>query len=254
MKLGRSILVAVLTALSMPVQASDLVERGQHLATVMGCTSCHGHDLSGHLFQEDARMAIAWSTNLSRLLPTWSDAQVETTLRTGRRPDGSALWFMPTFSQQQLTPDDMRALVAWLRSVPPAGEAHPPIRRGPQFESAIAQGYRDSAAQAEHVAARRPPELGTGLQRGRYLAILACAECHGPDLKGARDPHPGDPPDLAIAAAYSAAEFAALLKTGVTRAGRPAAEMSTEAPKRLSVLGADEVDAIHRYLKARASR
>lgn len=254
MTFERFILVAALVAASGTGRAANLVERGLHLATVMGCTSCHGHGLDGHLFQEDARVVIAWSSNLSRLLPAWSDAQVETTLRTGRRPDGSPLWFMPTFSQQQLTPDDMRALLAWLRTVPPSGEVHPSIQPGPRFARAIEQGYLDSAAQAERVAVRRPVEAGMEYQRGRYLTIIACAECHGPDLKGARDPHPGDPPDLAIAAAYSPAEFATLLKTGMTRAGRPAAEMSSEAPKRLSALAADEVDAIHRYLNARASR
>lgn len=73
----------------------------------MGCTSCHGTALEGHLFEEDPAFALAWSSNLSRILPRRTDAQIDATLRSGRRPDGSALWFMPTFAHRQISPDDI---------------------------------------------------------------------------------------------------------------------------------------------------
>lgn len=220
----------------------------------MGCTSCHGTRLDGHLFEENPQFAIAWSSNLSRILPRWSDAQIESALRKGVRPDGTALWFMPTFAQQRLSPEDMRDLIAWLRTVPASGRDHPPMRRGPMFAQAIAHGFQDSAAQAQRLKARQPASAGTAHGRGRYLATIACAECHGPDLAGPRDPRPGDPPDLQIAAAYEPAAFARLLKTGVAQNGRPAGAMAVEARKRLSALTPEDVAALHGYLVARATR
>jgi cytochrome c553 len=229
------------------------IERGHHLATVMGCTSCHGKRLDGHLFEEDPKVVLAWSSNLSRVLPRWSDREIEAALRTGKRPDGSALWFMPTFAQAHLTREDMAALIAWLRTVPATGVDHPPMKTGPVFAQMVAAGFTDSAAQAGRVAARTPLDAGPDHAKGRYLASIACAECHGPDLTGARDPRPGDPPDLTVAAAYTPAAFARLLEVGVRQDGHPANEMREEAPKRLSALDATEVSAIRAYLLARAA-
>lgn len=229
------------------------IDHGHRLATVMGCTSCHGAKLDGHLFEEDPQFALAWSSNLSRILPRWSDRQIEQVLRSGRRPDGSVLWFMPTFAQRQISDDDLRDLIAWLRTVPPSGTGHPPIRRGPMFAVAIEHGFQDSAAQAERLKARQPVVLDDRFRQGRYLATIACAECHGPELSGPRDPRPGDPPDLSIAAAYTPGEFARLLTTGINRNGQPAGDMAQEARKRLSSLTRQEMAAIQAYLVARAA-
>jgi cytochrome c553 len=233
--------------------AAAQVARGEHLATVMGCISCHGQDLQGHLHHEDPALMTLWNSNLTLVLPTWSDEQIERTLRTGRRPDGTPLWIMPTFVHQQLSDPDMHALIDWLRSVPTGGERHPAIQRGPQFARALERGFQDSAAQAERLSTRRPVDLGAATRAGRYLATLACAECHGPQLTGVRDPAPGDPPDLVVAAAYTPPELTRLFRTGVTRDGRPAAEMSTEGPKRLSALDSEEIAALAAYLRARAA-
>lgn len=230
------------------------VAHGRRLATVMGCVSCHGPKLDGHLFEENPAFAIAWSANLSRILPTWSDAQIATTVRTGRRPDGSALWFMPTFAHARLSDDDMRDLVGYLRSVPPTGTLHPALKPGPQWKAALAAGFEDSAAQAKRLAARAPVDMGAATAKGRYLATIACAECHGPDLKGPRDPGAGDPPDLTVAAAYTAADFARLLRTGKAAGGREVGLMSQEARHRLYALDDGEVAAINAYLTARARR
>ena len=243
--------MVLLASCSIGKKSAD-VPHGHRLATVMGCTSCHGPKLDGHLFEENPAFAIAWSSNLSRLLSHWSDAQVEAVIRTGRRPNGTSLWFMPTFAQRRLTADDMRDLIAWLRTVPATGTDHPAIRRGPQFAEAMAQGFQDSAAEALRLAPRLPIDLGPQLAFGRYLTTIACAECHGPDLKGARDPRPGDPPDLAVAATYTPQAFARLLKTGIAQSGRPAGAMAEEARKRLSALQPEEVAAIRDYLAARA--
>ncbi len=138
-------------------------------------------------------------------------------------------------------------------SVPPTGTDHPPLRRGPQFAVALKQGMQAAPDEAARLAARNPPKIA-GHARGRYLTILACGACHGPDLKGPKAQGPGAPPDLSVAAAYSPDDFARLLKIGRRADGSPAGFMAEEVPKRLTALTADEVTAIHGYLKARAAR
>ena len=230
------------------------VEHGRRLATVTGCISCHGERLEGHLFEENAQFALAWSSNLSRILPGWSNAQIETTLRTGRRPDGSPLWFMPTFAQQRLSHEEMRDLIAWSRTASASGELHPAIKFGPLFKPALAQGFQNSADEAVRLASRMPADRGPRFAEGRHLTSIACAECHGPDLKGAQNPQPGDAPDLVAAAAYTPESFRRLLKTGVMQNGKRAVLMGEEAPKRLSALTDAEVDSIQEYLRARAQQ
>ena len=250
-RFGIVALAAALSACSGKPPETSLA-RGKHLATVMGCLSCHGFKLDGHLFEENPQFVLAWSSNLSRILPGWSDRQIETALRTGVRPNGSALWFMPTFAQTHLSKDDMAALIAWLRSIPPSGTMHPPMKRGPMFAQALAHGFQDSAAQATRLAERTPVQAGRQHATGRHLALLSCTECHGPDLTGPKDPRPGDPPDLAIAAAYTPQAFARLLRTGIRQDGRPAGDMAEQARERLSAFDPAEVEAIRRYLVARA--
>ena len=231
--------------------ATDLAH-GRGIAQIEGCISCHGEKLEGHLGEEDPQFARAWSSNLSRLLPRWNDAMVEQTLRSGRRPDGSALWFMPTYVHARLSPADMRDLIAWLRTVPATGVDHPPLKRGPQFSAALAHGMQDSAAQAARLAPRAAADVGADHARGRYLAQIACSECHGPDLHGAREPEPGQPPDLAAAAAYDPAQFRTLLRTGRGLGGRDLGEMTRYGPERFVGLTDEEIDNLRDYLVARS--
>lgn len=237
-----------------PAPAADRADaaHGRRLATVMGCISCHGERLDGHLFEENPAFALAYSSNLSRILPRWTDAQIAATLRTGRRPDGSALWFMPTFAQAPLTDADLRDLIAWLRTVRPSGTDHPAIVKGPQWAVAREHGFSDSAAQATRLAPRAPLDLGPATAGGRYLSRIACAECHGPDLKGPKVMEEGAAPDLSVAAAYTAKDFRRLLRTGKAAGGREVGLMSQEARHRLHALSDAEIAAIHAYLSARA--
>ncbi|MDO7841878.1 c-type cytochrome [Sphingomonas immobilis] len=227
---------------------------GLRLATEMGCISCHGEKLDGHVFEENAQFAFAWSSNLSRILPGLSNAQIDQTLRTGKRMDGTPLWFMPTFVHRRLSHEDMQDLIAWLRTVPPTGQLHPPIKFGPLFKAALAQGFQNSADEAARLAARNPADLGQQYAKGRYLASITCAECHGPDLKGPRNPQPGDAPDLMVAATYSPAGFERLVRTGIKQDGSKAVLMGEEAPKRLSIMTSAEIESIRLYLGKRPAR
>jgi len=63
----------------------------------------------------------------------------------------------------------------------------------------------------------------TKYDRGRFLAAIVCAECHGANYQG--DPLEGGP-SLAILSMCDEQEFAHLLKTGISQSSRPVEQMS----------------------------
>lgn len=89
------------------------------------------------------------------------------------------------------------------------------------------------------------------LERGRYIARMACGECHGPRLAGNDEPFR---PDLVVASGYSLDKFRTLLKTGEPAGDRKLKLMAQVAKSRFSHLRDDEVKALHRYLVVRAEQ
>ena len=63
----------------------------------------------------------------------------------------------------------------------------------------------------------------TPFERGRYLASVVCAACHGRDLRGSALE---STPSLAIVAAYSEEQFRQLLRTATAAGGREIARMT----------------------------
>src|SRR5688572_12189269 len=78
--------------LSVPHRRADGVARGERLGRVLGCTGCHGRDLTGHAWGENPQEAILFTSNLTRTVPRYDDRQLERALRSGVRHDGSPLW------------------------------------------------------------------------------------------------------------------------------------------------------------------
>jgi cytochrome c553 len=231
--------------------ASEVVQ-GERLARILGCTGCHGADLTGHAWIEDPQDAILFTSNLTRAVSRYSDAQLERAIRLGVRYDGSALWEMPSDLFTHLDEADMRRLIRYLRTVAPAGVDHPRIVIGPRGRRLIAAGEIKPAAQVvRENRDRGPPVVSAGDQWARYMIRATCAECHGIDLH----PRAGDtPPDLVVASAYSREQFHRLLRTGQPTGGRRLDLMATVARGRFAHMTNTEIDAIYDYLVARARR
>jgi len=112
-----------------------LVARGQYLATTMGCNDCHTpgalygapdfkRQLAGSELGWKGPWGVSFASNLTPDLDTglgyWNDAEIEKALRTGIKNDGKPMLPpMPWPSFAGLTEPDMKALVAYLRSLPP---------------------------------------------------------------------------------------------------------------------------------------
>ena len=110
--------------------AGDPVERGRYLVHhVAQCVQCHSpRDPSGSLIEQDLLrgapvplrspyLDVEWAFQAPRIagLPGWDEATAVHLLMHGERPDGRAP--LPPMPRFQMTEDDARAVVAYLKSL-----------------------------------------------------------------------------------------------------------------------------------------
>lgn len=231
---------------------SAKLAHGKRLATVIGCTTCHGANLQGtNVTVKEPEFGDMNAPNLTLLLAGYSDAELERVIRQGVPKDGREFWFMPSESYQFLSDADLAALIAHLRTVKPAGQPMPPIRKGPKFETDLAAGKIANARETiRRFAAKAPPDMGEGHALGRRLAQITCAACHNNELQG----YPDFSPDLDIAGVYSAPELETLLTTGKGKSKPDLGLMAQVARSDFVNFTPRERAAVIAYVKARAER
>lgn len=182
---------------------SAAVARGRHIATTRGCGDCHGSALAGSTAIDDPLIGTLHAPNLtpSGVGGTYTDTDWIRALRHGIAPDGTPLVFMPSFEYYYLSDEDLGALIAYLKQLPPAGDQVNEPALGPMGRAMMVAGqgnFQLSAARIDHDAPRpEAPEPGPTVAYGEYLAH-SCGGCHGPDLSGG--PISGAPPDWPPAA------------------------------------------------------
>jgi mono/diheme cytochrome c family protein len=118
------------------------VERGEYLVELLGCGACHTERaLEGapqmNMALAGSSIGIAWSNPLGDKYPgilyppnitpdnetgigDWSDSQIENAIRAGLgRHAGRRITVMPWQGYAKINKEDVDAIVAYLRSVPP---------------------------------------------------------------------------------------------------------------------------------------
>ena len=227
------------------------VARGRQLALLYGCMGCHEANLQGAVWDESAMMGRLYTSNLTRAMPHYTDAELARAIRAGVRPDGSALWGMPSESWIRTTDAEMADLLAFLRSWKAAGKATPRATFGPLARWQVITGELEpTSAWVTRAKASPSFDAGPAFARGRHLAETVCSECHGSDLKG----RPGDTPDLMIAASYDLPSCTTLMRTGVAADGKEKGLMTIVSKGRFSHFSEQDVADLHGYLTARAER
>ena len=235
--------------------SADPVQHGERLSKVLGCSGCHADDLTGQDWSDD--MGTLWTPNLTQSAGKYPQADLAAMITAGKRPD-RALVDMPSWLYSDLAPADVDALVTYLKTLPPKGEAHPEPVLGPALLALQAKGeWMDSAARVTDMNAKGPPDLGKSHAYGRFIIRATCVECHGIELKGGEGPIEGDgnpPPNLRIVGSYSAADFTTLMRTGTAASGREVGLMSKVARRRYANFTDAEVAAVRGYLVELANR
>lgn len=236
--------------------AAALRAHGERLTHVLGCTGCHDDGLQGAQFEpEKTQYGPLYASNLTVEVPEYSDAQLDGIIRNGVHPERKTVWAMPSQVFHNLSDGDLKALLAYLRSLQPVGRKLPPPHFNALDRQEIASGKFKPASQlVQDYKRAQPIDLGAQYALGRYITSVTCEECHGSDLGG----HPGlrgKPPNLIVAGGYTRKEFERLITTGIPTGGRtlkPA--MRIVAQTRFSHLTPHERDALYAYLKATAER
>lgn len=239
------------------------VERGRHLAVTRGCTDCHGDDLAGAVVIDAGPVGIFVSANLTPAgAGKGMDANLfEHAVRHGVGRDGRPLRFMPATDFAGMDDDDVAALYAYVRSVPPASRELPETRIGPLgrvlylFDRVPILLTAEVVDHAAASAPRAAPVAAATAEYGRYLA-MGCTGCHGERFAGGRIP--GAPPDLPIAAnltpdatglaAWSEADFVRAIREGKRPDG---SDIDPFMPwKSLGQMTDTELRALYAYLHA----
>jgi cytochrome c553 len=162
---------------------------------------------------------------------------------------------MPSAMFYNLSDDDLGKIIAFLKSQPPGDEPMRSTHVGPLgrlmfFYYRSITGTILSAEMIDHNAARIGQTSADSSNRGRYLAMTVCTECHGDDLRGGPD---GFAPTLAIVAAYSLDDFRILMRTGEPVGGRELGLMARVAQSRFAHFADTEISNLHAYLQTLAS-
>ncbi len=277
--LGAALLLSTATstgAQGSSASGSDLIPRGKYVFAATGGCGCHTEKdkpLNSGGRKYEGAFGTVYSTNITPDRQTgigdWTDEQIIAAIRLGRRPNGERLVPVhpyPVFNG--MAQEDLRALVAYLRSVPPVNRANQPKKVIPMFESVFLPAWLAAFAPREQPPAAAPT---SGLARGEYLvrAVGHCGECHTPRgitqasdntrfLGGSPKGPDGDPvpnitPDKDSGLTWSEEEIAEYLGSGNKPDGDVAGGLMAEVIEGTSggykTLTKEDRLAIARYLK-----
>ncbi len=122
-----------LTELPSPEQTT-LVKRGRLLYTVASCAFCHRPEGYGGLKISWKAFGTLWTRNITpdrkTGIGTWSDREIARAVRSGVTPDGRTLHWQGMIWDlaSNWDEEDLRAIIAYLRTLPPVSKQIPSAR------------------------------------------------------------------------------------------------------------------------------
>jgi mono/diheme cytochrome c family protein len=176
-----------------PARTETLLERGAYLMNgVAGCGNCHSPfgangPIDPELSGGPAIVTPVFTAHPPNITPdtetgigTWTDQQIITAIRDGKRPDGTVIRPpMPVGLYRGISDTDVRAIVAYLRSVPAVHHQVPAA----DYRIPVPPGYGPPVGSVPEVP--RTDRVAYGAYLGR---MAHCLHCHTPlNSKGARD-------------------------------------------------------------------
>ena len=166
--------------------AESEVERGRYLVeTLAACGNCHtpkgpnGPLTSKKFAGGDVIKHADFTAVTPNITPDpetgigkWTDHQIFLAIREGKRPDGSLLGpAMPSRSYRNLADEDVKAMVGYLRSLPPIYNV---ISAKSHYDEPLPPNWGPPVGRVE-----APPKADM-VAYGRYLAgpVARCMDCH----------------------------------------------------------------------------
>lgn len=222
-------------AIELPTDAKS-IEYGKHMVTYL-CAECHGDNLGGVPdFVSVPNMATISTPNITSgkgsVTINFSDEDWVRVMRHGVKPDGHSVFIMPSETFQYLSDEDLGAILAYLKTVPPVDTDENVQRQefsflGHVVYGAGAFGNLMIASKIDH---NNPPtsfpEPGVTIEYGEYLInINGCSACHGAQFAGATPPDPESilAPNLTPGGdigSWTETQFIEAMRTGIVPSGR----------------------------------
>ena len=218
---------------SSPVQLTvegtpEQAQRGQYLANVF-CVGCHSQNgelpLTGGVdLVKDLSMPIGSmvSSNLTPAGPLkdWTDGEIFRALRQGIDRKGRILPTMSTVNARYMSDEDLKAVIAYLRSQPPVDHPTPEPPSQLNFLGALVSGLGLVPPLPEVTGEIVAPPQAANAQYGAYiLSYQDCRSCHGADLNGGTSQLTPKGPSLRAVKGCTQAQFIEAMRTGVTPDG-----------------------------------
>jgi mono/diheme cytochrome c family protein len=178
--------------ISIPIDQASIT-RGEHIATIRMCRYCHMDALSGQFETVPGLITLSFpnlTAGAGGVGSTNTDDDWIRAIRHGVGHDGRGLALMPSRVWYYISDEDLGALVAYLKSLPPVDNALPVSDLGPLGRVMLVLGQIPQEAVVPDVTvidhdSPRPvaPEPGVTVEYGEYLA-RTCALCHGSNFNG----------------------------------------------------------------------
>ena len=248
--------------LTIPTDAAS-IEFGKHRAETL-CQGCHGADLSGinnwfaagPLGTIDSANLTSGEGGFGR--EATSDEDYVRAIRHGIDPEGKPIFMPAVVSTANLSDEDLGAIIAYIKSVPPVdhktnGQRFTPLAKILYVAGILPRFPVETVSHAIHVTA---PERGATAEYGEYMVNTNdCHLCHGPQLNGGPYPDPTIKlisPNLTPGgelAFWTEEQFINTIRTGTTPGGH---ELNPEHMpwKDYGHMSDDELKAIWAYLQS----
>ena len=169
-------------------QTGDLTAKGQYIFALAGGCACHTvpkgtPHIGGRAFP--IPFGTVYSTNITQDKETglgaWTDQQIHDAMVKGVRQDGSRILpVMPYEKYSGMAQEDLKALIAYLRTLKPVKKAPPELKTWvPLVRSLGTPIFLKIFGRFNSAPAQAPK---SGVERGRYLVehVSLCGDCHTP--------------------------------------------------------------------------
>jgi mono/diheme cytochrome c family protein len=245
----------------------EQIARGEYLVNI-ACVGCHSpvgpdgrptgqHPLSGGWNIADAEgfgfigYMIAENLTPGGKLADYSDGELFRVLRYSIDQQGYELGMMSFLPYRELSNEDSEAIIAYLRSLPPAPTTGITGAKM-NFLGAVMSGaglFGEAPPLAPAVITA-PPQ-GVNAEYGKYVATFGeCRGCHGPDATGApaTSVSPAIPNPRPLVSTLTLEQFSAMMRSGVKPNGKPFPE--TMPWQNASKMNDGDLAALYAYLTA----
>ena len=258
-----------------PTDAAGIA-RGKHYIEAVGvCQVCHGQNLAGPNadrcqvtscigFSDDLLFGKAMPRNLTSgrggIGGVFTDEDYVRAIRHGIGRDSKALLIMPSEAFNKISDEDLGAIIAYLKTLPPVDNELDESGLGPLGRIlAVFEGGLLPATLIDHNAPRStPPVAAVTIEYGEYLAQI-CTLCHGERLSGGVVPSsefgrnapnitPGGEPG-----GWTRSQFVDTIRSGRNPKGK-LLDPEFMPWNRFTQMTDDELDAIWLYLRSLPAR